>query len=55
MFFKSSRGWGIVLLAIWLILMGVMGLGIIDMSGFQLNKVLAAVAIVAGILLLLNR
>jgi hypothetical protein len=57
MLFKSPRGWGMLLLGIFLILWGVAQLGVIDLQlgWFDAHKLAAGVAIAAGVLLLLNR
>ncbi len=51
--FRRSKGWGFVLLAIWLILTGVLPLLRISFPG--IGTILDLLAIVAGILILLNR
>ena len=48
-----GRSLGITLLAIWLILEGIIGLGIINVAG--LGIILAILAIAAGVLLLMGR
>jgi len=55
--FKSSRGWGMLLLAIFLILWGLAQFGVLNFSagGFDIHKLAACVGIAAGILLLLNK
>jgi hypothetical protein len=50
--FRRQRNWGMVLLAIWLLVTGALQLGV---SFPQEHYVLAALAIAAGILILLER
>lgn len=50
---KLLSGWGVLVLAIWLIASGVMAL--LDISFKWDGQVLAVVAIAAGILLLIDR
>jgi hypothetical protein len=47
------RNLGMILLAIWLIITGVLQLGVVSIAG--ISVVLAVLAIAAGILLLLQR
>jgi hypothetical protein len=50
--FKRQRNWGLLLLAIWLLVSGALHLGV---SFPQEHYVLAALAIAAGVLILLER
>jgi hypothetical protein len=54
---KFPRGWGMLLLAIFLILWGVAQFGVINLSAgwLDVHKLAACVGIAAGILLLLNK
>lgn len=52
---KSARFWGVLLLGIWLIAFGVLQLGLVTVPWFDIHKVLAGVAIVAGALLVVSR
>ena len=54
---KFPRGLGMLLLAIFLIVWGVAQFGVINLSAgwLDVHKLAAAVAIAAGILLLLNK
>jgi hypothetical protein len=49
----QTKNLGMLLLAIYLIVVGVLGLGIISVSG--LGVVIAILAIAAGVLLLIGR
>jgi hypothetical protein len=49
--FFNRRKWGILLLAVWLIVFGVLSFVHIEYSGL----ISAALAIVAGVLILLDR
>ena len=50
---KITKNLGMLLLAIYLIVAGVAGLGVIQIAGF--GTILAILAIVAGILILLGK
>lgn len=49
----GTKNWGMLLLAIWLIVQGV--LAFVDISFAQMGSLLAALAIASGVLLLLGR
>ncbi len=51
--FRRTKNWGFVVLAIWLILTGVLPLLRISFPGME--TLLGVLAIVAGILILVNR
>jgi hypothetical protein len=53
-FFKPSRNWGMLLLAVWLIVTGVLYFAP-NLSFARSGDILAALAIAAGVLLLLGR
>jgi hypothetical protein len=53
-FFNRGRRWGMVVLAIWLILSGLLGL-IPALNFSNAGLVLAVLALAAGILLLIDR
>jgi hypothetical protein len=53
-FFKPTRNWGMLLLAIWLIATGVLHLAP-GLSFARAADILAALAIAAGVLLLVGR
>jgi hypothetical protein len=50
---KITKNLGMLLLAIYLIVVGVLGLGIISVSG--LGTIVAILAIAAGVLILIGR
>lgn len=49
----GTKNWGMLLLAIWLIIQG--ATAFIDISFAQMGPVLAALAIASGVLLLMGR
>ena len=49
----GTKNWGLILLAIWLIVSGV--LVFVDLNFASISPLLAALAIAAGVLLLLGR
>ena len=49
----GTKNWGMLLLAVWLIIQGVSAF--VDISFAQLGAVLAVLAIASGVLLLLER
>ena len=50
-----SKRWGILLLGIWMILFGILQLGVINISGVDTNTIVAGIGIAAGALMILNR
>lgn len=50
---RVTRNLGMLVLAIYLIVVGVLGLGVVSIAG--LGQVVALLAIVAGVLILLGR
>jgi len=52
---RLPSGLGMLLLAIFLIVWGILQFGLINVQAFDLSKVVAAIAIAAGILLLLKK
>jgi hypothetical protein len=53
-FFTRRRNWGMLLLGVWLIVTGVLQLGLIAAAPYA-GHVVAGLAIVAGVLILLDR
>ncbi len=49
----ANRSWGVVLLCIWLVAMGL--IAVLDLKFASMNIVLGIIAIAAGILILVGR
>ena len=52
-FWRKERNWGLTLLAVWLIASGLVSLANIAVA--HVGQILAAIAVAAGILLLMRR